>query len=89
MCVTQIGTGQIGPLMEDDFDMVIALSCFLLLDMLLMMLKPSLWLPLEEYQNVLDGDNLHRYFISTDSWIENSRNEDSADDENIDMHEQK
>ena len=44
---------------------------------------------MEEYENVLNGDNLHRYFISTDSWIENSGNEDSADDENIDMHEQK
>ena len=39
---------------------------------------------MEEYENVLNGDNLHRYFISTDSWIENSGNEDSADDENID-----
>ncbi|WKA07578.1 hypothetical protein VitviT2T_025384 [Vitis vinifera] len=44
---------------------------------------------MEEYENVLNGDNLHRYFISTDSWIENSGNEDSADDENIYMHEQK
>nr|CAN79143.1 hypothetical protein VITISV_040461 [Vitis vinifera] len=43
---------------------------------------------MEEYENVLDGDNLHIYFISTDSWIENSGNEDSIDDENINMHEQ-
>ncbi|RVW12939.1 hypothetical protein CK203_096856 [Vitis vinifera] len=45
--------------------------------------------PLMEDNFDLNGDNSIRYFISTDSWIENSGNEDSADDENIDMHEQK
>ena len=41
----------------------------------------ALW---EEYENILDDDNLHRCFISTDSRTENSENEDSADDANID-----
>ncbi|XP_052187747.1 rho GTPase-activating protein 7-like isoform X2 [Diospyros lotus] len=40
---------------------------------------------LEEYENVFCDDNLYRCCISADSWIENSRSEDSTNEENLDV----
>ena len=76
---------QIRPLMENDFDIngdsfvqfLVAAHAVNNAEAIIMAL-------LEENENILDDDNLHRCFISTDSQIENSENEDSADDENID-----
>ena len=88
--MTQNGTGQIGPLMEDDFDMNGDSSVQLLVAAHAINNAQAIIMALlEEYENILDDDNLHRCFISTDSRIENNGNEDSANDENIDMHEQK
>lgn len=39
---------------------------------------------LEEYDNIFDVDNLHRFSLSADSRVENSGSEDSTDDETVD-----